>query len=172
MWKFNPSQESWFHTWKTVRDSKTVSHSTQDWWFSQIIFYSKNWKISLPPQLLQNTWKSHADDVIHKSFESTPGDIITQSNYAKQLSFETNGQLQNAFFDNNHTLSMEGFSLDCFRKTVNVSNFYENGGGYVPQSYDTVQDFIYIYLIQIFKMTLRLQIISIHYWIGCLIKKW
>ena len=36
---------------------------------------------------------------------------------------------------------MEGFCLDRFRKTVNISNFYENGGGYVHQSNDTVRDF-------------------------------
>ena len=26
---------------------------------------------------------------------------------------------------------MEGFCLDCLIKTVNVSKFYDNGGGYV-----------------------------------------
>ena len=36
---------------------------------------------------------------------------------------------------------MEGCCLDCFRKTVNASNFYDNGGWYVHQSNDTVQDF-------------------------------
>ena len=36
---------------------------------------------------------------------------------------------------------MEGCCLDSFRKTVNVRNFYENGGGYVHQYNDTVQDF-------------------------------
>ena len=36
---------------------------------------------------------------------------------------------------------MEGCCLYRFRKTVNVSNFYENGGGYVHQSNGTVRDF-------------------------------
>ena len=36
---------------------------------------------------------------------------------------------------------MESCCLDRFRKTVNVSNFYDNGGGYVHQSNDTVQEF-------------------------------
>ena len=36
---------------------------------------------------------------------------------------------------------MDGFCLDHFIKTVNVSNFYENGGGYFHQSNNTVQEF-------------------------------
>ena len=36
---------------------------------------------------------------------------------------------------------MEGCCLDRFINTVNVSSFYDNGGGYVHQSNDTVQDF-------------------------------
>ena len=36
---------------------------------------------------------------------------------------------------------MEGCCLDRFRKTVNVSNFYDNGGGYVYQSNDRVLEF-------------------------------
>ena len=36
---------------------------------------------------------------------------------------------------------MEGFCLDHFSKTVNVSNFYDNGGGYMNQSNNTVRDF-------------------------------
>ena len=36
---------------------------------------------------------------------------------------------------------MEGCCLYCFRKTVNVINFYDNGGGYVYQSNDTVREF-------------------------------
>ena len=41
---------------------------------------------------------------------------------------------------------MEGCYLYCFRKIVNVSNFYENGGGYVHQYNDTVWEFhLHIY---------------------------
>ena len=36
---------------------------------------------------------------------------------------------------------MEGCCLDHFRKTVNVGNFYYNGGGYFHQSNDTVREF-------------------------------
>ena len=57
------------------------------------------------------------------------------------FSFEPDGQLKNEIFDNNHTLSMKDCYLDCFRKTVNIRNFYDNGGGYVRQSNDTVREF-------------------------------
>ena len=40
---------------------------------------------------------------------------------------------------------MEGFCLYCFRKKVNVRNVYDNCGGYVHQSNDTVQEF-HLYL--------------------------
>ena len=36
---------------------------------------------------------------------------------------------------------MEVCCLDCFRKTVNVSNFYDNGGKYFHQFNDTVREF-------------------------------
>ena len=58
MWTFNPIQDSCFHTRMTVWESKTVFCSTQDGWFSKIVLYSTNWKISLSPQFLQNTWKT------------------------------------------------------------------------------------------------------------------
>ena len=61
--------------------------------------------------------------------------------YTKLFSFEPDGKLQNELFDNNCTLSMEFFCLDCFRKTVSVSNFNDNGGEYVHQSNDTVREF-------------------------------
>ena len=82
--------------------------------------------------------KHHVADVIHKAFESTPGDIITRSDYAEQFGFYTNGQIQNELFDNNCSLSMEGCCLDHFIKQVNVISFYDNGGGDLYQSNDTV----------------------------------
>ena len=36
---------------------------------------------------------------------------------------------------------MEGCCLDRFIKQGNVSSFYDNGGGYVHQSNDTVREF-------------------------------
>ena len=63
--------------------------------------------------------KHHVADVRHKAFESTPGDISTRSYYSEQFSFDTEGQIQNEFFDNNFTLSMEGCCLDLFiRKSM------------------------------------------------------
>ena len=78
--------------------------------------------------------KYHVSDIRHKAFESTPGDISNWSDYAERFTFEPGGELQNECFDNNLTLSMEGCCLDIFRITVNASNFYDNGGGYVHQS--------------------------------------
>ena len=141
MWTINPSQDSWSHMQKTVWESKTGFHSRQDWWISKRLLYSTDWKIILTLQLLQNTWKNHCVDVKHKSFESTPGNISTSSDYAGLFSFEPNGQLQNELFDNNRTSSMDGCYLDHFRKTFNVSNFCDNGCGYVHQSNDMVQEF-------------------------------
>ena len=89
--------------------------------------------------------KHYVADVRHKAFESTPGDISTYSDHAELFIFEPGGQLHNKFFDNNHTLSTEGCCLDSFRKTVNIRNFYDNGGGYVNQSNDTVWEF-HLYL--------------------------
>ena len=164
MWRFYQNQDSWFHTWKTSWESKTVFHATQDWWFSQWVLYQTNWKIILPPQLLQNTWKNHVADVIRKAFESTPGDISTRSDYAETFGFDPDGQIQNEFFDNNRSLSMEGCCLDRFIKKVNVSTFYDDGDGGVHQYNDTVRNLFYIYLIQSCKMPLQQQLISIHYW--------
>ena len=56
--KNNTIQESWLHRRNTVWESKTFFQSTQGWWFPQRLLYSKNWKISLPPQLLKNIWKT------------------------------------------------------------------------------------------------------------------
>ena len=50
--------------------------------------------------------KHHVADVRHKAFESTPGDISTWSDYAERFGFDTDGQIQNEFLDNNRSLSM------------------------------------------------------------------
>ena len=39
--------------------------------------------------------KHHVDDITHKAFESTPGDISTRSDYAEQYGFDPDGQIQN-----------------------------------------------------------------------------
>ena len=85
--------------------------------------------------------KDNVADVIHKAFESIPVDIITWSDCSEQFIFEPDGKLHNEFFDNNRSLSVEDFCLDRFRKTVNGSNFYDNGGGYVHQSNGMVREF-------------------------------
>ena len=71
-------------------------------------FILNKFKISLPPQLLQNIWKNHVAEVIHKAFESTTGDISTRSDYAEQFSFDIDSQILNELLDNNRTLSVEG----------------------------------------------------------------
>ena len=88
---------------------------------------------------------NHVAEIRHKSCESTPGDISTRSDYAEQFSFDPECQIQNEWFDNNRTLSMEGCCLGYFIKTVNVSIFYENDGGYVHQTNDKVREF-HLYL--------------------------
>ena len=85
--------------------------------------------------------KHHVAGARHKAFESTPVDINNWSYYAERFGSEPDGQLQIELFDNNCTLSMEVCCLDRFRKTVNVSNFYDNGCGYFQQYNDTVQYF-------------------------------
>ena len=77
-------------------------------------------------------------------FESTPGDISTRSVYAEQFGFDPDGQIQ-IFFDKNRSLSMEGCCLDRFIKQVNVSSFYDNGGGDAHQYIDRIREF-YLYL--------------------------
>ena len=77
----------------------------------------------------------------HKAFESTPGDISTRSDYAERFGFDPDGQIQNEFFDNNLSLSMEGCCLYRFIKQGNVSSFYDNGGGDVHESNDTIREF-------------------------------
>ena len=85
--------------------------------------------------------KHRVADVRHKAFESTPGDISTRYDYAERFGFNPDGEIQNEIFDNNNSLSMEGCCLYCFIKQVNVSRFYENGGGDVHQSNDTIREF-------------------------------
>ena len=65
----------------------------------------------------------------------------TTTAHAEQFGFDPDGQIQNEFFDNNRSLSMEGCCLDCFIKQSNESNFNDNDGGDVHQSNDTIWEF-------------------------------
>ena len=85
--------------------------------------------------------KHHVADVRHKAFECTQGEISTRSDYAERFGFDPDGQIQNELFDNNRSLSMDGCCLDLFIKQVNVSIFYDNGGGGVHQSNDRIREF-------------------------------
>ena len=85
--------------------------------------------------------KHNVSEVRHEAFGSTPGDISTLSDYSEWFSFNPDGQIQNEFFDNNRSLSMEGCCLDRFIKQVNVSSFYDNGGGDVHQYNYTLREF-------------------------------
>ena len=85
--------------------------------------------------------KHHVADVRHKAFEYTPGDISTRSDYSERFGFNTDGQIQNEFFEKNCSLSIEGCCLYRFIKQVNVSSFYDNGGVDVHQSNDTIREF-------------------------------
>ena len=108
--------------------------------------------------------KHHVAEFRHKAFESTPGEISTRSDYAERIGFDPDSQIQNGFFDNNRSLSMEGCCLDLFIKQVNVSSFYDNGSGDVHRYNDTVWEF-YLHLYDhSCKMPQQLQLISIHYW--------
>ena len=85
--------------------------------------------------------RHHVADVRHKAFASTPGEISTRSDYAEKFGFDPDGQIQNEFFDNNRSLSMEGCCLDRFIKQGNISCFCDNCGGDVHQSNDTIREF-------------------------------
>ena len=54
---------------------------------------------------------------------------------------DPDGQIQNEFFDNNRSLSMEGCCLDRFIEQINESSFNDNCGGDVHQYNDTVREF-------------------------------
>ena len=55
--------------------------------------------------------------------------------------FDPDSQIHNEFFYNNRTLSVEAFCLYHFLKISNVRRYYDNGGGYVHQTNDTVREF-------------------------------
>ena len=79
--------------------------------FTKSFIYSTNLKLAYHRSYYKIIGKHHFADVRHKLFESTPGNISTRSDYEEQFSFETDGKLHIEFYDNNRTLSMEGFCL-------------------------------------------------------------
>ena len=113
--------------------------------FNKDFYIKKIEKLAYHRSYYKIVGKHHIVDVRHKTFESTPGDISTRSDYAERFGFDADSQIQNELFDNNNSLYMEGCCLDRFIKQVNVSSFYDNGGGDVHQSNDTVQEF-YLHL--------------------------
>ena len=106
MLRINQNQDSWFHTWKTSWESKTVFHAAEDWWFSQWVFIKQIEKLAYRRSYYKILGKHHFADVKHKAFVSTPGDISTRSDYAERFGFDPDGQKQNEFSDNNRSLSM------------------------------------------------------------------
>ena len=108
--------------------------------------------------------KNHVADVRHRAFESTPGDISTRSDYAEQFGFDPDIQIQNEFFDNNRSLSMEGCCLDCFIKQGNLNSFMKIVVGVFTNLMTQYGSFIYICPIQSCKIPRLLHLISIHYW--------
>ena len=108
--------------------------------------------------------KNHVADVRHKAFDSTPGDISTRSEYAERFGFDRDSQVQNEFFDNNRSLSMEGCCLYRFIKQGNVSSFYDNGGGGVHQSNDTIREFHLHLSDSKLQNSATATAVSIHYW--------
>ena len=171
MWKIHPIQDSWFHTRKTVWESKTFSIQRNIGDFHQDFYIQQIKKLAYHRSYYKIIGRNHVSDVRHKEFEFTPINISTWSDYAKRFRFEPDCQLQNELFDHNCTLSMEGFCLDCFMETVNVINFYDNGGDYVHQSNDMVREFHLHLSGSKLKMPLRIQLISIHCLIGFLREK-
>ena len=61
--------------------------------FHKDFYIQQNEKLAYHCSYYKILGKHHGDDVRHKAFESTPGDISTQSDYAKQFIFESAGQL-------------------------------------------------------------------------------
>ena len=63
--------------------------------FHKSFYIKKIEKLSYYRSYYKILGKHNVADVIHKAFESTPGDISTRSDYSKQFSFDPDGQLQN-----------------------------------------------------------------------------
>ena len=141
MWINNPSQDSWFHTRNILWESKIFSVQRKIGNFHKYFCIQKIEKLAYHRSCYKIIGKDNVAGVRHKSFKPTPGDISTWSDYSEQFIFEPGGQLQNEFFDNHRTLSLDSCCLYCFIKTVNVSNLYDNVRDNVHQYNDTVWEF-------------------------------
>ena len=119
----NPSQDSWFHTRETVWESKTNSIQRNIGEFHKDFYIQKIEKLAYYHSYSKILGKHHVADVRHKAFEYTPGDISNRSDYDERFSFEPDGKLQNKLFDNNSTLSTEGWCLYRFKKNSQCKHF-------------------------------------------------
>ena len=129
MWKINPSQESWFHTRKAYFPFN-----------ARLVVFTKTFTF--------NKFKNYPNAVVTTKYLEN---IMFLTLYINHLNphqaTSVLGQIMPNYlalnptvnYRMNSTLSMEGFCLDCFRKKVNVSNFYDNGGGCVPQYIDRLR---------------------------------
>ena len=79
---------------KTVWESLKKSIQRKIGNFSHILYIQQIEKLAYRHSYYTILGKHHVADVIHKAFESTPGDISTWSDYAEQSIFEPNFQLQ------------------------------------------------------------------------------
>ena len=134
MWRINQNQDYLFHTRKLHDRVKLFSVQCKIGDFHKDSYIKQIETLSYHRSYYKILGKHHVADVRHKAFESTPGYISTRSDYAELFVFDPDSQIQNEFFDNNHSLSMEGCCLNRFIKQVNVSSFYDYGGGDVHQS--------------------------------------
>eukprot|EP00978_Attheya_sp_CCMP212_P034636 scaffold146167_cov65-Attheya_sp.AAC.1 len=80
--------------------------------------------------------KNNVAAIRQHAFQSSPGSIVTRSDYAEKFSFAPDGQLQGEYFSNNRSLSMEGCCLDHFKTLLQLINMQPPGVAYVPQDKD------------------------------------
>ena len=92
MWKINPIQDSWFHTRKTVLESKLFFVQRKIGDFHKYFYIQQIKKLAHHRSCYKILGKHRVAGVRHKAFESTPGEISTRSYYAKRFSFKLNGQ--------------------------------------------------------------------------------
>ena len=93
MWIINQNQDSWFHTRKTSWESKLFSMQRKNGDFRKDFYNKQIEKLAYHRSYYKIIGKHHVAVVRHKAFESTPGDINTQSDYAERFGFDPDGQI-------------------------------------------------------------------------------